>query len=80
MIQAEATDRGEGTLTVRLRQKKYNFGPLAKPFGAKLTFSEESVSLEAVELGAAELAEEGTLTAPERVKIALSDGPAYSPT
>jgi AAA domain/NrS-1 polymerase HBD domain len=78
VVQVEATERGEGTLTVRLRQKKHNFGPLAEPFGVKLTFSEEAVSLEAVELKAAELAEEATLTAPERVKLALEDGPAYA--
>jgi hypothetical protein len=77
VIQAEATERGEGTLTVRLRQKKHNFGPLAEPFGVKLAFSEEAVEMRAVELGAAELAEEGTLTAAERVKLALEDGPAY---
>jgi hypothetical protein len=77
VIQVEATERGEGTLTVRLRQKKHNFGPLAEPFGVKLFFSEEAVSLEAVELKAAELAEEATLTATERVKLALEDGPAY---
>ena len=39
VIQAQATERGEGTLTVRLRQKKHNFGPLAEPFGVKLSFS-----------------------------------------
>ncbi len=77
VIQVEATERGEGTLTVRLRQKKHNFGPLAEPFGVKLFFSEEAVSLDAVELKAAELAEEATLTATERVKLALEDGPAY---
>jgi AAA domain len=77
VIQVEATERGEGTLTVRLRQKKHSFGPLAEPFGVRLTFSEEAVTLEAVELKAAELAEEATLTAPERVKLALQDCPAY---
>src|SRR5215207_6285322 len=77
VIQVEATERGEGTLTVRLRQKKHTFGPLAEPFGVKLSFSEEAVTLEAVELKAAELAEEATLTAPDRVKLALEDGPAY---
>jgi len=77
VIQVEATERGEGTPTVRLRQKKHNFGPLVEPFGVKLSFSEEAVSLEAVELKASELAEEATLTAPERVKLALEDGPAY---
>ena len=77
VIQAQATERGEGTLTVRLRQKKHNFGPLAEPFGAKLSFTEEAVVLEAVELEASELAEEATLNAADRVKLALEGGPAY---
>jgi hypothetical protein len=77
VIQAEATERGEGTLTVRLRHKKHNFGPLAEPFAVKLSFSEEAVSLEAIELAAAELAEENTLNAADRVKLTLENGPAY---
>jgi hypothetical protein len=77
VIQAQATERGEGTLTVRLRQKKHNFGPLAEPFGVKLSFSEEAVSLEAIELDASELAEEATLNATDRVKLALESGPVY---
>jgi hypothetical protein len=77
VIQAQATERGEGTLTVRLRQKKHNFGPLAEPFGVKLSFTEKAVSLEAVELDASELAEEATLNATDRVKLALENGPAY---
>jgi hypothetical protein len=77
VIQAQATERGEGTLTVRLRQKKHNFGPLAEPFGVKLSFTEEAVGLEAVELNASELAEEATLNATDRVKLALEGGPAY---
>jgi DNA-binding CsgD family transcriptional regulator len=77
VIQVEATERGEGTLTLRLRHKKHNFGPLAEPFGATLTFGEEEVALEPVELEAAELAEEATLNATNRVKLALEQGPAY---
>jgi hypothetical protein len=77
VLQVEATERGEGTLTVRVRHKKHNFGPLAEPFGIKLAFSEESMTLEAVELEAADLAEEATLNAPERVRLALEEGPAY---
>jgi len=77
VIQVEATERGEGMLTVRLRQKKHNFGPLAEPFSVRLTFSDETVRLDAVELKASELAEEATLTTPERVRLALEDGPAY---
>ena len=77
VVQVEATERGEGTLTLRLRHKKHNFGPLAEPFGATLTFAEDEVTLEPVELGAAELAEEATLNATDRVKLALEQGPAY---
>ena len=77
VIQAQATERGEGTLTVRLRHKKHNFGPLAEPFAVKLSFTEETVGLEAVELDASELAEEATLNSTDRVKLALKDGPAY---
>jgi hypothetical protein len=77
VLQVEATERGEGTLTVRVRQKKHNFGPLVEPFGIKLDFSEESVVLKAVELEAAQLAEEGTLNASDRVKFALEGEPAY---
>jgi hypothetical protein len=77
VIQAQATERGEGTLTVRLRQKKHNFGPLAKPFGVTLSFTEQAVSLEAIELDASELAEETTLNSTDRVKLALENGPAY---
>jgi len=43
----------------------------------KLSFTEEAVSLEAVELHASELAEEATLNATDRVKLALESGPAY---
>jgi len=77
VIQVEATERGEGTLTLRLRHKKHNFGPLAEPFGATLTFAEDEVTLEPVKLEAAELAEEATLNAADRVKLALEQGPAY---
>jgi hypothetical protein len=77
VIQVEATERGENTLTVRLRQKKHNFGPLADPFAVKISFTEESVDLTPVKLEAAEKAEEATLNATDRVKHALEAGPAY---
>lgn len=76
-IQVEATESGEGTLTVRARQKKTNFGSLARPFCIKLGFTEEAVTLDSTELDSYELAEEGTLNATDRVKLALGDGPAY---
>ena len=77
VIQVEPTSHEEGALTVVLRQKKHNFGPLAMPFGAKLKFSEERVTLHAEELDAADLAEEGTLNAADRIKLALKGGPAH---
>jgi hypothetical protein len=77
VIQVEAAERGKGTLTVRLRHKKHNFGPLAEPLGATFSFTEDSVTLEPVELGAAELAEEATLNATDRVKLTLEQGAAY---
>jgi hypothetical protein len=43
----------------------------------KLSFTEEAVSMEAIELDASELAEEATLNATDRVKLAMESGPAY---
>jgi len=77
VIQVEPSDRGEGVLTLKLRQTKYNFGPKAEPFGARLTFAEEKITVDSHELDATELAEEGTLNAGDRVRLALKDGPAY---
>ena len=77
VLQVEASAASDDTLTVRPRQQKHNFGRLAKPFGAKLTFTQESVTVEPIELDAADLAEEGTLNATDRVKLALEEGPAY---
>ena len=58
-------------------RRSTNFGPLAELFSVKLAFSDEAVTLQAVELKASELADEVTLTAPERVRLALEGGPAY---
>jgi hypothetical protein len=73
VLQVEATSRSDGELTVRLRQNKHNFGPLLQPFGARLSFSEEEVRVEAVELEDGDLAEEGTLNARQRVLLALNE-------
>jgi AAA domain len=77
VIQVEAGERSEGKLTVKLRQKKHNFGPPATPFGAVLTFTEEEVKVDAKELDALDLAEEQSLNAVDRIVLALKDGPAY---
>jgi hypothetical protein len=77
VIQVEPGDRGEGLLTVKLRQTKHNFGPKAEPFGARLTFTEEVITVDAHTLDAIDLAEEAVLNARDRVMLALKGGPAY---
>ena len=64
-------------LNLKLRQTKHNFGPKAEPFGARLTFTEERTTVDAHELDATELAEEGTLNAGHRVMLVLKDAPVY---
>jgi DNA-directed RNA polymerase specialized sigma24 family protein len=75
----EPRDRGEGLLTVKIRQKKHNFGPQVEPFGAKLRFTEDEIGVEAHALDATELAEESVLNADDRVLLVLKDGPAFPP-
>jgi hypothetical protein len=77
VIQVEPGDRGEGLLTVKLRQTKHNFGSKAEPFGAWLTFTEEMTTVDAHTLDAIDLAEEMVLNARDRVMLALKGGPAY---
>ena len=52
LIQVEAGDRSaeQGTLNVRLRHKKTNFGALCDPFDVTLTFSPEEISASVVKL------------------------------
>jgi hypothetical protein len=77
VIQVEPSDRGEGLLTVKLRQTKHNFGPKAEPFGARLTFTEEAITVDVHTLDSIDLAEETVLNARDRVMLALKGGPAY---
>jgi hypothetical protein len=77
VIQVEPADRGEGLLTLKLRQTKHNFGPKAEPFGARRTFTEQRVTVDVHSLDATELAEESVLNARNRILLALKSGPAY---
>ena len=79
LIQVEASDRNAeaGTLNVRLRHKKTNFGALCDPFDVALTFSDEEISASVRELTHADRAQETTLNSRDRVVAALEDGPAY---
>src|SRR5829696_7805979 len=79
LIQVEAGDRSadKGTLNVRLRHKKTNFGVLVEPFDVSLSFSDEMIIATTRELAPSERAQEATLNADERVVAALGHGPAY---
>jgi DNA-binding transcriptional ArsR family regulator len=80
LIQVEAGDRSaeQGTLNVRLRHKKTNFGTLVDPFDVSLSFSDEMILASTRDLTPADRAQETTLNAEERVLAALEDGPAYT--
>jgi hypothetical protein len=79
LIQVEGGDRSAelGTLNVRLRHKKTNFGALVDPFDVSLSFSDEMIVASTRDLTPADLAQEATLNAEDRVAAALEDGPAY---
>ncbi len=79
LIQVEAGDRSpeRGTLNVRLRHKKTNFGVLAEPFDVSLSFSDEMIVATTRDLTPADRAQEATLNAEDRVVAALADGAAY---
>ena len=80
LIQVEAGDRSadKGTLNVRLRHKKTNFGALAEPFDVSLSFSDEMIIASMRDLTPSDRAQETTLNAEDRVVAALEDGPAYT--
>jgi hypothetical protein len=79
LIQVEAGDRSAelGVLNVRLRHKKTNFGALTDPFDVSLSFSDEMIVASTRDLTPADLAQETTLNAEDRVVAALEDGAAY---
>jgi len=77
VLQVQPGDHGEGLLTVKIRQTKHNFGSKAEPFGAKLTFTDEMVTVAEHSLDAPELAQEHTLNAGDRVMLVLKDDPAF---
>jgi hypothetical protein len=80
LIQVEAGDRSaeQGTLNVRLRHKKTNFGVLVDPFDVSLSFSDEMIAATTRDLSPLDRAQETTLNAEDRVAAALEDGPAYT--
>ena len=83
VFQVEPSAHEEGSLSVIVRHKKANFGPLLNPFGVEVRFvgDEEGnvseVTVDPRELDATELVGEGTLNAKDRVLMALEEGPMY---
>ncbi len=76
-VQVEPTGRRDNELTIRLRHQKVNFGPKFNPFEVRIAFSEAWVRLERLELDSADLAAEGSLSAPDKIHMALAEGPSY---
>jgi DNA-binding transcriptional ArsR family regulator len=77
-IQVEVRERVDDVLKLTFRHKKTNFGQQQDPFGVKVTFKKfDETTLEPDELSNAELAEEGTVNASDRILRALEDGPMY---
>lgn len=66
-VQVELVNRHEGEIMVRFRQKKTNFGSLVDPFEVKVSFGDDQVSVERVNLDDGDLASEESLGAEERV-------------
>ena len=73
-IEAVENDRDAGILKVRIRHKKANFSPRLEPFDVELTFGPGRIDVKSVELTAANRASEETLSATERIRLALKDG------
>ena len=77
VIQVEPRKHEGNVLAVALHQTKHNFGPRYASFGAKLTFSDQEVTVETVELDARDSSNERKPTAMEKVRRELENGPTY---
>jgi hypothetical protein len=73
-VEAVENNRDAGTLRVRLRHKKANFSARLEPFDVEITFSEGRIDVKTAELTAADNASEETLSATERIRLALRQG------
>jgi DNA polymerase I len=73
-VEAVENDRDGGILKVRLRHKKANFSARIEPFDVELRFAPGRIVVTTVELSASENASEETLSATERIRLALKDG------
>lgn len=77
VFQVEPSEHDDGYVNLTLRHKKINFGPKLTPFGVKVTFGDNKVSVDERVLDDAELATETTVNARDRIKGVLAEGPMF---
>jgi hypothetical protein len=75
-IERVQEDREAGTLQVRVRHRKSNFGPRLDPFDVVIAFHSDKITTKAEDIAEPDKAAEETLSAAERVLAALKKGPA----
>jgi hypothetical protein len=77
VIQVQGQDQRDGELKVRLRCNKANFGPRFEPFEAQISFHDSKVTLKHRRLDKGDLHGEGSLSAADKVRMVLWEGPSY---
>lgn len=75
-FELEEYDRENSALDIRVRQTKTNFGPKLEPFGVRFIFEHKKIEAETFELEDAELVEEESMPARDRIVGALRPGSA----
>jgi archaellum biogenesis ATPase FlaH len=74
-IERVSEDRDQGTLQVRFRHRKSNFGPRLEPFDVTITFGADKITAKAGAIEEAEKASEETISSRDRVLAAVKNGP-----
>jgi KaiC/GvpD/RAD55 family RecA-like ATPase len=69
-------DREKGTLRVRMRHRKSNFGPRREPFDVTIAFGDGRITATPEAIDETEKATEETVSAGDRIKAALKKGRA----
>ena len=77
VFQIETCESTEEDRKITFRQTKTNFGPTLDPFGVKVTWEFEKITVEPDQLSQADLAEEESVRVIKRIITALEQGPKY---
>ena len=77
VFQIETRESTEVDRKITFRQTKTNFGPGLDPFGVRVTWEFEKITVESDELTQADLAEEDSVPVIKRILTELQDGPKY---